>query len=253
MAGIRPSELRRVCPAELSNNHWQKAKGKVGKMIKTGVGAELKKFEAMLKKIDPTALDPASSPSKTLEELARKVQACKKEYANKVEPLRKQLFVIRSKAQDAENKFKSTKLGANAAKSSGLLAKAAENYAVSCKSLDLQASIDKVKADISKKNALAAKMLSGSLKKYVIGAKAFLADPTESSWGKNIKQQGRSVSNSVAQLQAYRDKFWKDFEKFKGFDTGALKISKDPLFSKKATFIVKKSLIQIKAIASFKA
>ncbi len=73
MAGISPSDLQIRCPAELKNAHWQKAKGKVGKLIKTGLGAELKKLAIMLKKVDMAKLDPASSPSKTLEELTKKL------------------------------------------------------------------------------------------------------------------------------------------------------------------------------------
>ncbi len=252
MAGIRPSELQIKCPAELKNTHWQKAKGKVGKLIKTGLGAELKKLELLLKKIDMAKLDPASNPSRTLEELAKKVVAAKKEYVSKVEPLRKQLGIIQTKASEAEKKMKSTPMGNNAATAAAKVGKAAAIYAVTCKSLDMIGSVEKVKADIAKKNALAEKLLNGSLAKFVAGAKVFLADPSEASWGKNIKQQGRSISNSLAQLQNYRAKFWKGFEKFKGFDTGALKISKDPEFAKKSTFIVKKAIEQIKQIAAYK-
>ncbi len=252
MAGIRPCDLSIRCPAELKNTHWQKAKGKVGKLIKTGLGAELKKLEAMLKKVDMALLDPASNPSKTMEELAKKVAAAKKEYSGKVEPMRKQLGIIQTKATEAEKKLKSTPMGSAAAKAAALVGKAASQYMVTCKSLDMVGSVAKVKADIDKKNALAAKLLKGSLVKFVAGAKTFLADPTEASWGKNIKQQGRSVSNSLAQLQNYRAKFWKTFEKFKGFDTGALRIAKDPEFSKKSTLVVKKAIEQIKAIAAFK-
>ncbi len=252
MAGIRPSDLGINCPGELKNPHWQKAKGKVGKLIKTGLGAELKKLDLMLKKTDLALLDPASNPSKTIEELTKKVVAAKKEYASKVEPMRKQLGIIKSKAAEAEKKLKSTPMGSSAAKAAAEVGKMAAQYAVTCKSLDMIGSVEKVKADIDKKNMLAAKLLKGSLVKFVAGAKAFLADPTEESWGKNIKQQGRSVSNSLAQLQNYRAKFWKNFEKFKGFDTGTLKIAKDPEFSKKSAFIVKKAIEQIKLIASFK-
>ncbi len=46
MAGIRPSDLQISCPVELKNVHWQKAKGKVGKLIKTGLGAELKSLKS---------------------------------------------------------------------------------------------------------------------------------------------------------------------------------------------------------------
>lgn len=252
MAGIPPIDFLKYFSATLTNNDWQKKKGRIGKMKKTGLGPELKKVESLVNKVNMVALDPASSPSKTIEELDKKVASAKIEYQKSVEPLRKQLFVTKSKAEEAAKKLKKMPLGGDAAKAATAVAKAAGQFALTCKSLDLEAPIAKVKADIQKKNALAKKMLSGSLQKFAVGAKAFLSDPTEKSWGSNIKQQGRSVSNSVAQLSSYRAKFWKDFEKFKGFDTNALKITNDPEFEKKATFIVKRAVGQVKAIFAFK-
>lgn len=95
--------------------------------------------------------------------------------------------------------------------------------------------------------------MNDSLKKFVIGAKAFLSDPTPESWDKHIKQAGRSVSNSVKELENYNRVFWKEFQKFEGFDLGRMKIdTKSPDFADITTKKVKAAAAQVKDIASFK-
>jgi len=252
MAGTVPGAFVARCPAELKDAHWQKKKGKVGKMVKTGLGAELKKLEALVKRVNSTVLDPASTPSKSLEELKVKVAAAMKEYKTSIPPIRKQLQVIQAVAAKAEAKLKKVPLGKDARKAAAAVGSAASHYAVISKSLDLEGSIADVKASIVKKNMLAAKLLKASLLRFVSGAKSFLGDPTKSSWESNVKQQGRSVSNSIAQLKPYKDQFWTDFEKFKGFDLSTLKIMDDEQFAAKTTKLVKAAAKQVGAIAKFK-
>lgn len=251
MAGISISSF--LYPKALTNDAWQKAKGKIGKLTKTGLGEALDAAEAAFKKIDIQTLDPASNPLKTQEALDAAVAASKKEYAQKMPALVKALNDVVSAADDAAAKLKKTLGGGDAAKAALAVKKEAENFRVASKSLDLEASIQKVQADIARKNELAAKLLNDSLKKFVQGAAAFLKDPTWASWGDNVKQQGRSVSNSVAQLQDYRARFWRDFEKFKGFDLNTLGLSSDdPQVSDKMVKIVKLAIAQVKEIAAFK-
>lgn len=251
MAGIDIYSLR--YPKALTNADWQKEKGKVGKLTKTGLGDALDKAEAAFKKIDHSTLDPSSNPSKSMEELADKVDKAKKHYAAAVVPFSKELENVIKAAKDAEAKLKKAIGGGSAAKAAAAVGKEADVLKVGCKSLDLETPIAKVKADIQKKNDLAAKLLNDSLKKFATGAATFLRDPNKASWESNIKQQGRSVSNSVAQLANYRAKFWKDFEKFKGFDQNTLGIDgEDPATNDKRAKIVKLALVQVKAIASFK-
>ncbi len=104
MAGVKPEDLTGHFPALLKDSDWQKKKGKIGRMVKTGLGAELKK----------------------------------------VESLRKQLFVAKSKAEDAAKKLKKKPLGGDAAKAAAAVAKAAGQFAVTCKSLDLETPVAKV-------------------------------------------------------------------------------------------------------------
>lgn len=251
MAGIVPGAFVAKCPIELKDAHWQKKKGKVGKMVKTGLGAELKKLEALVKRVNSTKLDPASTPSKTLEELQAKVNTAMTEYKTSIPPIRKQLKVVETVAAKAAAKLKKVPLGKDARKAAEAVGKAASHYAVTSKSLDLEGSIEQVKASIKKKNMLAAKLLKASLKKFISGAKTFLSDPSKSSWESNIKQQGRSVSNSVAQLKPYKAQFWTEFEKFKGFDLSTLKIADDEQFSEKTSRLVKAAAKQVGAIAKF--
>ena len=251
MAGIDIYSLN--YPKALTNADWQKAKGKIGKLTKTGLGDALDKAEAAFKKIDKTILDPSSNPMKTMEELKDAVERAKKHYAAAVVPFSKELDNVVKAAKEAEAKLKKALGGKDAAKAAAAVQKEAEVLRVGCKSLDLEKAVAKVKADIEKKNDLAAKLLNDSLKKFAAGAGAFLRGPSKDSWESNIKQQGRSVSNSVAQLQNYRAKFWKDFEKFKGFDQATLGLNgDDDEVNEKRTKIVKLAVMQVKAIAAFK-
>jgi hypothetical protein len=252
MAGVDPSAVTAALPVELTDKDWQKKKGLIGKTVKTGLGAELQKIEALHKKIDGLKLDPASNPSKTIEELTQRVKDAKAEFNASIEPLRKQLLATVKVADDAEKALKKVMGGGSAAKAAAAVSKAASDFAVTCKSIDLEARIQKVMADIKKKNDLAKKLLAGSLTAFVNDTKVFLGEPTKENWESKVKQQGRSVSNSVAQLDGYRQNFWSDFEKFKGFDSGTLKLSTPEDFSDKGVKLVKLALIQVKAIASFK-
>lgn len=251
MAGI--DIMKFDYPKDLTNASWQKAKGKIGKLHKTGLGAELTKAETMFKSVDKIVLDPSSNPHKTYDSLAVAVKAAKTHYAGKVMPVSKQMDKVVAAADAASTKLKKAVGGGSAAKAADAVKKLAEQFRVTCKSLDLDTPIAKVKADIDKKNMLAAKLMKQSLSKWATGAKAFLSDPSWESWESNIKQQGRSVSNSVAQLQEYRAQFWKDFEKFKGFDSNTLGFNKeDPKLAEKMSKVVKLATMQVKAIAAFK-
>ncbi|MCV2867515.1 hypothetical protein OEW28_02610 [Defluviimonas sp. WL0002] len=251
MAGIDIYSLN--YPKALTNADWQKAKGKIGKLTKTGLGDALTKAEAAFKKIDKSVLDPSSNPLKTMDELQDAVDRAKKHYAATVVPFAKELDNVIKAAKDAESKLGKAIGGKDAAKAAAAVQKEAEWLRVGCKSLDLEKPVEKVKADIQKKNDLAAKFLNDSLKKFATGAATFLRSPSKESWESNIKQQGRSVSNSVAQLQNYRAKFWKDFEKFKGFDQGTLGLEgDDDAVNEKRSKIVKLAVMQVKSIAAFK-
>jgi len=251
MAGIDIYKF--TYPKELTDSDWQKAKGKIGKLHKTGLGAELTKAETMFKSVDLSILDPSSNPHKTMDTLNVAVKAAKAHYVSVVGPISKQMDKVAVAAKAASVKLNKAIGGGSAAKAADAVLKAAETFRVTCKSLDLDTPIAKVKADIDKKNMLAAKLMKQSLVKWATGAKAFLSAPGWDSWDDNIKQQGRSVSNSVAQLQEYRAQFWKDFEKFKGFDSTTLGFNKeDPKLDEKMSKLVKLATIQVKAIATFK-
>ena len=240
-------------PKELTDADWQKAKGKIGKLHKTGLGAELKKAEAMFKSVDKSVLDPSSNPHKTLASLATAVKAAKAHYVSVVVPISKQMDKIVAAASDASTKLNKAVGGGSAAKAADAVKKAAETFRVTCKSLDLDTPIAKVKADIDKKNQLAAKLMGQALTKWAVGAKAFLADPSWANWDTHIKQQGRSVSNSVAQLEQYNAQFWKDFQKFQGFDSVTMGFKKDdPKLAEKMSKVVKLASAQVKVIAAFK-
>ena len=253
MAGIDPAKLMQY-PKELTNKDWQKKKGVGGKMTKTGLGAVLDKAEAAHKKIDWTKLDPNSDSPKTKADIEKAVAASKAYYKKNVEPLTAELNKVKSTAENAARKLEKTATGKSAGKAAKEIAKAADQFAVGTKSIDLEALVAKSNARVEKLNKLADKMLDQALKKWIAGQKAYLAsDQTVQDWEAHIKQNGRSVSNSVKQLEAYNKKFWKDFSKFQGFDLATLKLSDDEEATKaKRAKVVKLANAQVKEIASFK-
>jgi hypothetical protein len=253
MAGVDATALMSY-PKEITNAHWQKKKGLIGKATKTGLGAELTKCESLQKKIDVIKLDVGSNSPKTQDAIDQATKEVKAYYSSAVEPLRKQLLSAKSKAEDAEKKLKKKTGGGKAAKEAALIAKGLGNFAVTCKSIDLQASIKAAEARVAKLNAIAAKMLNASIKKFLTGYKAFASgDGSADSWGKLMKQNGRSVSNSIKQLDAYNKEFWSDFVKFKGFDLGTMKLTEDDDKSKKMRKkLAKAAAGQVVAMAKFK-
>jgi hypothetical protein len=251
MAGISISSLR--YPVELTNTDWQKKKGTLAKMTKSGLGDSLTKTEAMFKNIDLQILDPAAVPAKTEEQLQARVTAAKAHYAKTVAPLMKEMQAVRGAAKEAAETLKKAIGGSTGAKAAEAVEKSASIFSVTLKSLDMEAAVKQVRADIAKKNELASKLLGQGINKFVVGAKEFLSAPSLPSWEKNIKQQGRSVSNSVAQLKAYNERFWTEFEKFKGFDTATLKLNEtDPKVNEKMVALVKAAAIQVGKIAAYK-
>ena len=252
MAGIAIVKILDY-PKELTDKDWQKQKGTIGKMKKTGLGSELQKAEALHKKIDATKLDPGSASPGTKEELAQATKDALAYYKSAVGPLQDQLKKVVAAGKAAEATLKKMTGGGSAAKAAAAVAKAADVFGVTCKGLDLPGAVKDAQERIDKKNKLAAGFLNDSLKKFAVGAKAFLPDPTQASWESNIKQQGRSVSNSVKQLDAYNKKFWANFSKFQGFDLGTLKLSgdEDDVKAKRAK-VVQLAMAQVKEIAAFK-
>jgi hypothetical protein len=250
MAGVSVAAIVEY-PKTLTDADWQKKKGLIGKTKKTGLGDELVKAHAMHKKIDGTNLLP-QNPN-TEEELQAGVKAGKDYYAKVIEPFRKQLLEVDKVASKAAETLKKVTGGGDASKAALAVAKAATDFALTCKSIDLDGPLKEMRDRIAKKNMLAAKFLMDSIKKFLIGAKVFLADGSTTSWNENIKQQGRSVSNSVKQLDNYNKEFWSEFQKFQGFDLNTLKLSEDSEKDKAERIkLVKKALLQVTDIAKFK-
>ena len=241
-----------ILPKELTYASWNKAKGLLGKTKPTGLGGELKKLETLHKKIDQQKLDPASMPVRTREEIVKRTQDAMSHYKATVTPFQKQLQAVSKVAADAEKALK--KVPGKADKAAAEISKKASVMAVTCKSLDLKSRVAKLEADMDKKDDIARKQLTPSIKKFLVGYKAYMSsDQTKQDWSDLIKQNGRSISNYVAQLPVYRKEFWKDFEKFKGFDESTLKITEDDEAGKKRRAAILKMVnTQVAAIAKFK-
>jgi hypothetical protein len=253
MAGVDASAIAGY-PKDITDAVWQKKKGLIGKATKTGLGAELLKCEALHKKIDVAKLDVGSNAPKSQDDIDTATKEAKAHYAAAVEPLRKQLLAAKGVAEAAQATLKKKVGGGDAAKAAGAIADSLGNFAVTCKSIDLDASIAKAEERVAKLNMLAAKLLNESLKKFLVGYAKFKAgDGSKASWDENIKQNGRSVSNSIKQLDQYRDEFWSEFVKFQGFDLGTLGMMDDDDKSKDdRKALAKKAAGQVKEMALFK-
>ena len=241
-------------PDALTNKAWQKSKGALGKLKKTGLGDLLKTAEALHKKLDFNALNPRFANPNTQAQLDKAVADCKDLFKNSFKPFCDHLDKVAIHATKVE-KDNSALLKAEKTKN-GIyeVIKAAKSLKVTINSLDLDTPRKELQDRIDVKQKLAKKHFDESLKKFVTGYKAFKADPSPASWEKNIKQQGRSVSNSVATLEDYRAKFWSDFQKFQGFDEATLKLDKsDPeQFKKLGLELATRAVEQVAKIAAFK-
>jgi hypothetical protein len=252
MAGVSASALIEY-PKELTDADWQKKKGLMAKTVKTGLGAELKKGEALHKKVESHKLEADSNAPKSMEDLEVGIAEAKKHYREVVQPLINQLKTIVTEAKSAEAAMTKGKYK-DAAAAAVIIGKKADLFAITCKSVDLEASIKRGTERVDKLNTLAAKLLMDSIKKFLVSSKTFLAsDGSVESWDDNVKQNGRSVSNSVRQLKNYNVVFWKDFQKFDGFDLGTMKLNDDEDKSKeKRLKLCRDAIKQVVEIAKFK-
>lgn len=252
MAGIDAIQLM-VYPKELTDADWQKKKELLSKTIKTGLGAELKKGEALHKKIKTNKLEADCNAPKSKDDLDQGIKDAKAYFKSHVEPLIAQLKVVVSTAKATEAAMTKAKHKKSAAAAADI-AKSADRFAVACKSVDLEATIKRGQERIDRLNMLAANLLNASIKKFIVSAKLFLAsDGNMQSWEDNIKQNGRSVSNSVRQLDNYNKAFWAKFQKFQGFDLPTLGLHGDEPKTKEARLkLAREAVKQVADIAKFK-
>jgi hypothetical protein len=251
MAGIEPTAIMKY-PVLLTDKDWQKKKGLMAKSVKTGLKAELDKGEALHAKIDTSLLYPARDAPKSLEDLEKGLKEAKDYYKSHVEPLRTQLREIETAAAKAAVALTKAKYP-DAAKAALAIEKAADLFGVTCKSIDFEDDYKKGLERIAKLNMLAAKLLKDSIKKFLVSAKAYLnSDGTQASWDDLVKQNGRSVSNSVRQLANYNAEFWGKFKMFQGFDLATMKLTGDvELTIKKRAVVVKEAIKQVDLIDAF--
>lgn len=232
MTGLNPSVLINY-PVVLTDKDWQKKKGLMAKKVKTGLKAELDAGEALHKKIDTGFLMPARNSPKSMEELEQGVKAAKEYFASHVKPLMEHMKAIVKAANEAstlmtKNKYK------DAAKAADAIAKAADLFGVTCKSITWEDDYEAARKRIQMRIDLAVKELKPSIAKFRTGAEKYLnSDQTNVAWNADVKQNGRSVSNSIAVLDGYKTEFWPKFQLFDGFDLDTMKLSADDEETKK--------------------
>jgi hypothetical protein len=254
MAGVPIIKLLEY-PRELTDAYWQKKKGVIAKTKSTGLGAELGKAEDLHKKIDTGKLHAGSDGPKNERELQIAYKAALVYFQRTVEPLRHQLHIVRDVAVTAQATLKKVPGAGSGAEAAADIAQKAAIFAALCKSIDMEGPVKDLQARFAVKTDLAAKAIQGSLKSFATGFRAYCAsEQAPSDWNDLILQQGRAVSNALAQLEDYNKAFWAEFHKFRGFDLGTLKLNDETDESKeKRLSLAKAAAAQISAIAKFKS
>lgn len=242
-------------PTELTDAYWQKKKGVIAKTKSTGLGAELDKAEVLHKKIEVVKLDAGTNGPKNELELQAARKAAQAYYERTVLPLRYQLLKVKEVAEEAQKTLKKVTGAGSGAEAAADIAKRAGNFDVLCKSIDMEGPVKDLQARFAVKNELSTKLLKESLQKFATGVRKYCAsEQAKDDWDECIKQQGRTVSNSVAQLEDYNKAFWTEFEKFKGFDLGTLKLSDESEKSKEDRMkLIMAAAKQASAIGKFKS
>jgi len=208
MAGVSATALKNY-PQTITDASWQKKKGVIGKTIKTGLGAELKKCEAIHKKIDVSKLNVMAASPLRPADVDQAIKLAKEHYSAVVEPFRKQLLAAKSKADEAEKKLKKAPGGGKSAQEAAAIAKALGNFAVTCKSIDLLADIKAAKERVAKLTA-AANVQIAAYDKYVaawqavgdLSARMVLASQKEVSTVEDLLSQAAEAAHKADQATA---------------------------------------------------
>ncbi|MEM9317350.1 MAG: hypothetical protein AAGA95_22315, partial [Pseudomonadota bacterium] len=199
-------------------------------------------------------LDPSakSGSFKTASDIDDAVDNAKDHYKKAVMPAMDQASAVVKAANAAAKQLKKAKGGGDAAKAAAAIGKTASTYAVTLKSIDLEACVQTARDDLQRKIDLARKLLKQSIAKMAGGIKAFNGAPSFGAWSQEVKQPGRSVSNSLAYLPEMQGGTWTAWQKtFKGFDESSLGLSpSDPEVVKKMQGLLGQAGSQLKQIAS---
>jgi hypothetical protein len=226
MAGIAAKELM-SWPATLTNKSWQKAKGVIAKAAgETGVGAALDAAENRHGRIDFTQLEPTV---RVRSEIPTAVATAKRYYATNIEPLRDDLAKVISKAEAAKKKLAKIPLSKDTIKALDKIIGDAEKFRVSLKSVDLDAILKRLDAELSRKEGTAAPILKPkNIDNAISLVTAFGKKPSIATWP---KQPLRAIGAALKQInhEPWAKKHQTVFAgTFKSFDEEALGIKDAP-------------------------
>jgi hypothetical protein len=226
-------------PATLTKAHWDKKKGLIGKAAgETGVGDAAAKAETAFKAIKWDSFDiikhsPTASNAETLKHVVALKDAVVGEHGKSVKPTIDALHILANKATKASTDLAKNKLFKDAGAAAGDIAKAANFFAVALALNGVffqgvlkewetsKSNVEKVMHAAKEANAKTSEYLKQLLQGV---AKLKVAPhPDVILWDKEVKQQGRNVSNTLKgnpELAKKHLKIWAT--KFQGFDWGTL-------------------------------
>lgn len=199
-------------PAELTNAAWQKAKGKLDKLTKTGLGPLLDEAQRAWGAINFNLLNEKKQTydiSNLLESSTARYQEAQQHLAGPVNTANLALLQASRKARDIAQKKKLSKPAVAAATT---LSNALQKQAALLKSIKLT-DYDKYILELKRSNAAQTGLYQKGLEKVTNKVKGLAGDPTLAGWNKaNLVNDTAEVRSQVyGAIQVGR----KDFQPFK--------------------------------------
>jgi hypothetical protein len=201
-----------VYPKILTDADWQKQKGIVAKIVKkeTGIGELMKKLDAAYKavtwdKFDAFRALPYNN-MRSMEAVDKAIVDAKTEHA-KVEPVRQAAFALRDQARAIAAEWKKSKLiPSSSIKHVEEVAKACEQLALECKSMDLK-SFDEMRVQIRENEAKAREMVKTWSAAIRTGAAAVNTTPTIETYNAKLYQKIRGMGTAVSNIPELKVKW----------------------------------------------
>jgi hypothetical protein len=220
-------------PQILTNDDWQRNKGKIAKIAgETGIGALMKKCEAEHKKgdfynkfrasnnIDWRTVEPSKSRDEVVDELE---PVLVKKYMAAAAPVRKLLVEIRDQAKKTAAQWKKNPLiPSSSTKHADEVAKAADQLFIGMKensdAVKTLFAFDALRAELKKKREESLKVLGTQIAKCEDGLKVVLKNPTKKVWEAGGAHQGcRSVCNGMAAIAELKKLYYPTWQNFGDF------------------------------------
>lgn len=215
-----------VYPKILTNAHWQKAKGKLGKTVKTGLGPELAKAEALFTRININMIDLERGGSLSSEEdLEARIKLARTEHAQRIVPLCEQWKLISVAAMTAQADLSKNLLGKAAAKEAGKISDAALRYAQSWRSVNIVDQVGRLSTEIMRAKAKAKEATDKCATDLAAALRAFMAAPSLTAWDGAVMGAVTKLDSHVKGNPVLAKRYGRKIAQFLTMNSGKLGLS----------------------------